>query len=226
MPGKDRDLFSKGRGILSDLQRLLLDRLQKDLPDFYLTGGSALGEFYLGHRVSQDLDLFTTRLNAFDSADVVVRNVALEFALEVSVLRSGTGFRRYLLTRGEEQLVLDVVHETVEQLDQEKPVIEGLRVDTVREITANKLCAVVGRSELKDLIDLYFIEKTGVNLLDLLNDAQRKDGGLTPATLAYTLSQISTSGRLQGLLIPVSKEDLTRFRDRLVDALTRMAFPK
>jgi hypothetical protein len=30
---------------------------------FYLTGGTALAEFYLAHRRSYDLDLFTTEKN-------------------------------------------------------------------------------------------------------------------------------------------------------------------
>ncbi|MCX5975766.1 MAG: nucleotidyl transferase AbiEii/AbiGii toxin family protein [Coprothermobacterota bacterium] len=30
-----------------------------DLIQFYLTGGTALAEFYLGHRKSFDLDIFT-----------------------------------------------------------------------------------------------------------------------------------------------------------------------
>jgi hypothetical protein len=29
------------------------------LPDFYLTGGTALAEFYLQHRLSEDLDFFS-----------------------------------------------------------------------------------------------------------------------------------------------------------------------
>jgi predicted nucleic acid-binding protein len=52
----------KCKGILSDFQKAFL-RLFAGLPDqerFYLTGGTALSEYYLGHRLSYDLDLFTT----------------------------------------------------------------------------------------------------------------------------------------------------------------------
>jgi hypothetical protein len=50
----------KGKGLLSTGQRRFL-RLFSKMPDsthFYLTGGTALAEFYLGHRYSFDLDLF------------------------------------------------------------------------------------------------------------------------------------------------------------------------
>jgi hypothetical protein len=48
----------KGKGILSDFQRAFL-RIFTSLPDqdrFYLTGGTALAEYYLAHRLSYDFD--------------------------------------------------------------------------------------------------------------------------------------------------------------------------
>jgi len=50
----------KGKGIISDLQKRLLLALHNlsDSPYFYLTGGTALAEFYFGHRKSYDLDIF------------------------------------------------------------------------------------------------------------------------------------------------------------------------
>jgi hypothetical protein len=50
-----------GKGLLTPAQEAFL-RLFAQLPDqeqFYLTGGTALAELYLGHRLSFDLDLFT-----------------------------------------------------------------------------------------------------------------------------------------------------------------------
>ena len=47
----------------------------------------------------------------------------------------------------------------------------------LREILANKLATLVGRSELKDVIDLYFLEKAGHDLLAALPDAQKKRAG-------------------------------------------------
>ena len=51
----------KGKGILSEIQKRILGSFQRlaDASYFYLTGGTALAEFYLGHRNSYDLDLFT-----------------------------------------------------------------------------------------------------------------------------------------------------------------------
>jgi hypothetical protein len=45
---------------LSPFQRALLEAFFRRSPAFYLTGGAALAGFYLGHRRTEDLDLFTT----------------------------------------------------------------------------------------------------------------------------------------------------------------------
>lgn len=55
----------QGKGLLTPIQEAFL-RLFATLPDqerFYLAGGTALKEFYLGHRLSYDLDLFTPEMD-------------------------------------------------------------------------------------------------------------------------------------------------------------------
>ena len=51
-----------GKTILTSEQHLVLDMAAKDElinSWFYLTGGTALAEFYLRHRLSEDLDFFS-----------------------------------------------------------------------------------------------------------------------------------------------------------------------
>ena len=52
----------KSKGIISELQKGILNIFSNiaDSKLFYLTGGTALAEFYLAHRKSFDLDIFTT----------------------------------------------------------------------------------------------------------------------------------------------------------------------
>lgn len=44
---------------LTDLQREVLDAFFQRERGFFLTGGAALAGFHLGHRTTDDLDLFT-----------------------------------------------------------------------------------------------------------------------------------------------------------------------
>ena len=59
--------------ILSANQRKILEIISKDklvCDNFYLTGGTALAEFYLQHRLSEDLDLFSE--NEFESQGILI----------------------------------------------------------------------------------------------------------------------------------------------------------
>jgi hypothetical protein len=79
----------------------------------------------------------------------------------------------------------------VYQLVPDKPVVDGVRVDPPEEILANKLCALLSRAEVRDLVDVYMLERTGLRAEDALDAAMRKDGGATAAQLAWVLSQIT-----------------------------------
>lgn len=53
-----------GKTILTPKQSQFLEFISKDeqiTKQFYLTGGAALSEFYLQHRLSYDIDLFTEK---------------------------------------------------------------------------------------------------------------------------------------------------------------------
>jgi hypothetical protein len=43
---------------------------------------------------------------------------------------------------------------------------------------------------LKDLVDLYFLEKSGCDLLAAIPDAKTKDGGWEPAVVAMLLDEM------------------------------------
>ena len=47
---------------------------------------------------------------------------------------------------------MDVVVDRAPQLDSDKEVFDGIRVDTLREIVANKMATLTSRAEVKDKI--------------------------------------------------------------------------
>ncbi|MGE3844180.1 MAG: nucleotidyl transferase AbiEii/AbiGii toxin family protein [Vicinamibacterales bacterium] len=75
----------------------------------------------------------------------------------------------------------------MEPLHVEKRAIGVVRVDPADEIFANKICALLGRAEIRDLVDVMALEQSGLSLERALLDGQRKDGGLTPAQLAWVI---------------------------------------
>lgn len=129
------------------------------------------------------------------------------------------------MARGEERCIVDLVIDPTPRADPGEHRLGSIRVDTPREIAANKLCAVLGRAEIRDLVDLMFLLRSGLGLREALADAERKDAGVDPATLAWVLDQIliSPTARLPG---EVAAAELDAFRIELVRRLRAFALER
>jgi hypothetical protein len=192
---------------------------------FFLTGGSALGIFYLEHRHSYDLDLFTTGLIDKQHLKNQILRISDSIGAKCESLQSSPDFHRFLVSRETESEVIDLVTDRAPQLDTEKRCIDGISVDTTREILANKICALLGRAEVKDLIDLYFLEQDGHHILDSLSDAQQKDGGLDLATLSLLLDQFPLQFDPDWMIRDLTPEQLALFAEKLRLALADKILP-
>jgi hypothetical protein len=215
---------SPARADLSALQRAVLAEFFRRERGFFLTGGGALVGYHLHHRTTSDLDLFTLDEGAFARSRYVLPAVAEALQGRLDVRQDAPDFRRYALTRAGEALVIDIVRERVPQVRVAKPEIEGIVVDPPEEILANKLTALVGRQEERDLVDVYFLERNGYRVEEALGHALAKDGGCTPATLAWLLSEalIDDGAPLPGGLSPATLRAYVR---DLVKRLRRLAVP-
>ena len=209
---------------LSALQRDFLNAFFRREDRFFLTGGAALVGFYLGHRETHDLDLFTLE-DVITDGQSAIAEVARELGGTLEAIQTAPNFRRVLLRRGAEAIIIDLAREYVTQVVADKPWVNGIRVDAPQEILANKLCALLSRSEIRDLVDVRALELAGYRMEDALTAATAKDSGLTPAQLAWVLSQIE----LGDDLIPPgggSVADLRRYLAELIVRLTHKAFPQ
>jgi len=93
----------KGKGILSTFQQAFL-RLFSGLPDqenFYLTGGTALAEYYLGHRFSYDLDLFTSEADLILPLSYRVEQAIQATGIQIAVIRRFASFVEFLIIQGD-----------------------------------------------------------------------------------------------------------------------------
>jgi aryl-alcohol dehydrogenase-like predicted oxidoreductase len=89
---------------------------------------------------------------------------------------------------------------------------------------ANKLCTLLSRAEIRDLVDVRALEEAGFSVEEALPAAQMKDGGLTPGQLAWVLSQVEIG---EDAAIPggLSPADLREYLLGLEKRLARLAFP-
>ena len=208
---------------LGQFQREVLEAFFRKEKRFFLTGGAALAGFHLGHRETDDLDLFATE-DVLEEGLAALGAVERELGATSEEILSTPDFRRRLLRRGGESVIVDLVRERVAQVFPDKPVIAGIRVDPAEEIMANKLCTLLARAEIRDLVDLRALEGAGLGIEDALHAGARKDRGLTPAQLAWVLSDIRIGDDAQP---PggVAVSDLREYLRGLVHRLSRLALP-
>jgi predicted nucleotidyltransferase component of viral defense system len=209
---------------LSPLQRQILDAFFARTQGFFLTGGAALAGFYLRHRDTEDLDLFASpEVDIGDGVRALVE-AAVAIGASATILRESGDFKRYAVTRESETTLVDLVVDRAPQVA-EKRSFGRIRVDAPNEIAANKLCALLDRFEVRDLVDLELLLATGLTLEAVLADAQKKHAGADPATLAWALSQCRIAPTAP---IPagIRASQVEAFRSALIATFTRMALPE
>lgn len=206
---------------LSALQRDVVRELAHRNCGFFLTGGGVLVGFVLGHRTTDDLDLFTTDDAAMAQADALAHALSEAVGAELESLQTTPDHRRYLFTRGADGTRIDFVRDRGLQL-MEKPVRDGVAMDRVEEIIANKITTLASRSEIRDVVDLYCLEQAGYRVDDHLENALRKDAGATPATIAWLLSTLRVPERLPG---DVPRDVIVAYVKDLEARLRKRALP-
>lgn len=208
---------------LSDLQSRLLEAFFEYEDRFFLTGGAALVGFYLGHRKTADLDLFTN-LEVMDAGEEALRRAASTIGATVESVQTAPRFRRRLVATTHESVIVDLVVETAAPNSVVKRTFGKVIVDAPEEILANKLCTALARAEIRDLVDLAALEKAGYRLEDALLLACEKDRGFSAAQLSWVIEQIQISNDAS---IPGggSVEQLREYLADLQLRLAREAYP-
>ena len=207
------------------LKRDFLRAFFAQTEDFFLTGGSALGMFYLDHRRSYDLDLFTMHDIDWLRTSQMLKGAAGNIGASMESITATPHFHRYSLTRGNDKEIIDLVKEKTPQVDVEKKVFDGIIVDTMREIGANKMCTLLGRSEIKDIIDLYFLDTGGFLIWEHLDDVGKKEGGFDPGIVSFLLSEIKVHEIPDYCIKPLLVGELTEFIESLRKRFARLALP-
>lgn len=195
---------------------------------FFLTGGTALSAFYLAHRLSKDLDLFS--IEEFDSLELekLVEQIASITNAEVKTKVKTKRYNEIYLENRKKGWIqrIDFV--------KEQPLIFGKRkrindviVDSLENISSGKILAIYGRFEPKDYLDLYFIFKeTDLDFFELFEKTKKKDLGLNEFYFANMISDVKDLKNFPKTIKPVDKEELIAFFLSLSDKLFKKIKPK
>ncbi len=141
--------------------------------EFYLTGGTCLSRFYIEKRYSDDLDFFTNNSSRFSFA---VKNIkqALKKHFDLKVEVDSKDFIRF---RVDDTLQIDFVNDIASRYKDVVITKENYVIDNIENILSNKITAIVGRDNPKDIFDIYLIsENYSFDWKDILESAHNKAG--------------------------------------------------
>lgn len=121
---------------------------------FYLSGGTALGRYYLGHRYSEDLDFFVNADPGYPShISYLYQEMGAHFDLDPAQFLFTNDYTRFFIRDQEAFLKIELVNDVAYRSGAPFHMPFGL-LDTPANILSNKLSALMGRDEPKDLFDI------------------------------------------------------------------------
>lgn len=188
----------------------LLQKLMKDeiLKDFNLVGGTSLS-LQIGHRLSIDIDLFTTK--GFDE-QALLKDLANKYPIRIRDMFDNT-------------ILLDIDKVKVDilahQYPWQKPIDtkEGVRSASLEDIGAMKLHAIFQNgTRIKDFIDMYFLMEH--HPLKIYLESYRNKYGGNPAMASYALLHHKNIDREVKVNMLKGKEvDMKKIAERLTKAV-------
>lgn len=201
--------------LLTPAQKTLLSLVAGEprLASFYLTGDIALTTYYLKHRISDDLDFFT-----FEEPD---KTFLREFAgrikekLQAGDIRYERLYDRnlFFFNLNNEELKIEFSRYPFHRLDETKTE-DGIAIDSLRDIAANKLMALTDRFDPKDFVDIYFIAQT-TELKNIRTDVVKKfDITLDDMFLGGEFAKARRIEALPRMIKPLTIEQLKAFFEK------------
>jgi hypothetical protein len=156
--------------VLAERTRTMFECLgrQTSMSTFYLAGGTAVA-LHLGHRISEDLDLFTERPWSFETiapALAVCGPVVVDRQEAGTFVGSVGGVR------------VSLFHYPYVVIEEPVPTRFGLPVAGLTDLGCMKLVAVAQRGSRKDFVDLYHLGAAGYSIRELLALLSRKMPGV------------------------------------------------
>ena len=181
--------------ILTANQKLFLEIVANDpflSQQYYLSGGTALAEFYIPYRLSEDLDFFSE--DEVDNQAITVFINHNKVVLGFDEIGSSVHYNRnlFFLKYKDDILKTEFTYFPFQQIEKPK-VINGVKIDSVIDIAVNKVFTIYQKPRLRDFYDLYMIvEKYGFVFKNLLKLARIKfDWTIDPLQMGTQLLRVN-----------------------------------
>ncbi len=202
--------------ILSENQKEVLALIADDeviAERFYLSGGTALAEYYLEHRLSEDLDFFAEQEFDPEAISVFFKKIAKKARIQSVEYEQSFNRNLFFLSIGGERIKTEFTYFPFLRIEQKKE-IGKLSIDSLLDIAVNKLFTIFQKPRSRDFIDLYSIlqKEKGWNIDDLAKRAQIKfDTFIDPIQLAGQFTKSETLKDYPTMLKPIAEKEWQSF---------------
>lgn len=155
------------------VQNDVLDTIFSEEGIFYLTGGTCINRFYSEKRYSDDLDFFTSDNNLFREYIRRIFGIFDEKKFFMDIVVDSKDFVRIIV---KDILKIDFINDRTFYYGKTVISESGYILDNAINLLANKLCAVTGRDEPKDVFDLFLLSTvTEFNWKTIAEIAHKKE---------------------------------------------------
>lgn len=149
--------------ILTKEQIRVLDLFSQEsylTENFYLTGGTALAEFYLHHRSSEDLDFFIEKEEVdIDKIRLFIESIHSKLKLKKVDYRKYLGLHTFQLYFSAKNILkIDFNYYPFLRVEKGEK-YKNIAIDSLYDIAVNKVHTFSMKPRSRDFIDIYFIVK-------------------------------------------------------------------
>lgn len=203
--------------ILSEFQKETLSLFKKTplAKNYYLAGGTALAEYYLHHRKSEDLDFFTQDELSLLSLQKFVGSIQSHIQLDKIEYQHGFGLYTFFLYPKKEvaKYKIDFGQYPFSPINPLKR-FDNLLVEDLYDIAVDKAHTISVRPRLRDFIDLFLILRSNKNwsLEELLLRGQEKfEISVDPLQLGENLLQVRILGDMPIMLQDIDMKEVKNY---------------
>ena len=220
--------LAPGTGLTAQ-QKQLLDLAVKQpyfLKTFYLSGGTALSSWYFHHRESYDLDFFSNAPFDYERIMRWFKQNQAEIGYRYSRFDEDYGFLTITLRyQNDTFLKIDFSHYTKTRISPGKK-WHGLEIDSLYDITVNKLDTIATMPRTRDYVDFYFILNGKAHSLDkLIADAAMKfNEKIDTLQLSKNFLKVAEYTDLPKMLVPFDQKAMEKFYVDLAKSLKTKIF--
>lgn len=196
---------------------------------FYLTGGTALSEFYLHHRRSEDLDFFCEKEEVDPST---VEPFLKKYSPKLSVVHIKRSqflglFSYKLIYEDKSELKVDFNYYPFLRVGGGVK-FKNLEIDSLYDIAVNKLHTLFMKPRTRDYIDLFFaMKEKDYSLRDLILDAKAKfDWHIDRINLISQMLKVKDLPvkDFPKMLVPFNEKEMEGFFVKLAKSLEKDIF--